>query len=571
MRKSAAGISVHAIAGSHTVLFGMDATEEARQGLLGFALGRRQSSNTIAWMNGFKFFRETLPDPEPGMLKSTLEHPIQDYQWADYKASPGKTYDYVVRPLYGTPDNLKPGTDIELTVQTGNAEGSRQALHFNLGAVPGQAFARRFGNTYPTEEEQNDPTNPKVKWLSRGLLEATLDFIGRAGPGQELRVAAYEFTYFPILRALKDAANRGAQVRICFKSGDHRKDGDVYMDGQSLRNWDAVIQDELRLQSMSRKGLTLHMRTKWSGIPHNKFMVLLDQDRPVAIWTGSTNITPSGFLGQSNLAHIVEDEALASAYNQYWEFLAKDPEVGRFREFNTQTWPTPDELRPGVHPIFSPRETGMWEWYGAEMAAAEQAGFLTAAFGVRGPVSKAFHEGNNTLRFMLAENGGNHATIKAAMALVEADPDNIVAYGNLLARRTVTAGLEGNQLDNWFLREQRHRKEGHVFYIHTKMMMIDPLSDRARIFSGSANFSEPSVTRNDENMLLFAGDWAREIAPIMLTEYNRLHRHLYFRTVALRNAGRDPRPAAFLESDDSWQVSHFTEGREKFRKRKLFS
>lgn len=100
-------------------------------------------------------------------------------------------------------------------------------------------------------------------------------------------------------------------------------------------------------------------------------------------------------------------------------------------------------------------------------------------------------------------------------------------------------------------------------------MMIDPLSDCARIFSGSANSSEPSVTRNDENMLLFSGEWAQEIAPIMMTEHKQPHRHVHFRIIALGNAGRDPRTAAFLEPDNNWQVAHFTEGREKFRKTEL--
>lgn len=88
MRTSAADISVHSKPRSHTVLSGMDATEEARQGRLVIALRRRQSSDRIAWMNGFKFFRETPPDPNPGMLKSTLEHSIRNDQRPDYPRSP---------------------------------------------------------------------------------------------------------------------------------------------------------------------------------------------------------------------------------------------------------------------------------------------------------------------------------------------------------------------------------------------------------------------------------------------------------------------------------------------------
>lgn len=87
MREEKNGISVHAIPGTHTVLFGMDATDLARQGLLGFALGKRKPSGNIAWMNGFKVFRETAPNPGPGTLKPTNEHPIQDFQWSDYNVN----------------------------------------------------------------------------------------------------------------------------------------------------------------------------------------------------------------------------------------------------------------------------------------------------------------------------------------------------------------------------------------------------------------------------------------------------------------------------------------------------
>ncbi|WP_181166042.1 MULTISPECIES: hypothetical protein [unclassified Mesorhizobium] len=146
MRKEKNGISVHAIAGTHTVLFGMDATEEARRGLLGFALGKRKPSGNIAWMNGFKVFEETRPNPEPGTLKPTNEHPIQDFQWSDYNAEPGgEAADYVIRPLYGAPAELVPGADIEMTVATLNAPGARHHVYFNRGTVPGQAFARQFG------------------------------------------------------------------------------------------------------------------------------------------------------------------------------------------------------------------------------------------------------------------------------------------------------------------------------------------------------------------------------------------------------------------------------------------
>jgi phosphatidylserine/phosphatidylglycerophosphate/cardiolipin synthase-like enzyme len=582
MRKEKNGISVHAIPGTHTVLFGMDATEEARRGLLGFALGKRKPSGNIAWMNGFKVFEETYPNPEPGTLKPTNEHPIQDFQWSDYNAEPGgEAADYVIRPLYGTPAELVPGVDIEMTVATLNAPGARHHVYFNRGTVPGQAFARQFGNTYPSDDEQRDPGNAKVKWLSRGLLEAALDFIGRAsGPGFELKVAAYEFTYFPFLAALGEAALKGAKVKICVNTGDRRGNGDIYQDETSLGNWIAMLDENLKkrlgstLPSMGRKGLTLYPRTWWAGIPHNKFMVLEENGHPVAVWTGSTNFTPSGFLGQSNLAHVIEDEGLARSYARYWETLAGDPSPADLSGFNTREFPDPNPLAASeARPIFSPRAEGILGWYSGQMAQAEKAGFLAAAFGISEEIGGAFTGDSNILRFVVAENSGRTDKAKAIMAAIEKDRDNIVAMGALLVEKSIKAGLEGEALDRWFLREERHRRQGNIFYIHTKMMMIDPFGPNPRVFSGSANFSSASVTDNDENMLLLSGDWAAEVTPVLVNEFIRLHRHLYFRTTALKVAGRgggSAREAALLTPDDSWQTDHFLPGRQKFRKRELF-
>ena len=78
------------------------------------------------------------------------EHPIQDFQWSDYNAEPGgEAADYVICPLYGAAAELVPGADIEMTVATLNAPGARHHMYFNRGTVPGQAFARQFGNSVP--------------------------------------------------------------------------------------------------------------------------------------------------------------------------------------------------------------------------------------------------------------------------------------------------------------------------------------------------------------------------------------------------------------------------------------
>ncbi len=54
--------------------------------------------------------------------------------------------------------------------------------------------------------------------------------------------------------------------------------------------------------------------------------------------------------------------------------------------------------------------------------------------------------------------------------------------------------------------------DGFVFFVHTKFLLIDPLSDDPLVCSGSANFSSRSLLQNDENMLLSAATLASPIS-----------------------------------------------------------
>ena len=69
-----------------------------------------------------------------------------------------------------------------------------------------------------------------------------------------------------------------------------------------------------------------------SNISHNKFMVKLQNDKPVCVWTGGTNFSISGIFGHSNVAHVVEDDDVAALYMQYWTALAGNPTNKKIKE-----------------------------------------------------------------------------------------------------------------------------------------------------------------------------------------------------------------------------------------------
>lgn len=158
---------------------------------------------------------------------------------------------------------------------------------FNRGAIPSQAFAREFGNQRAPHPE--DPNDKETAWLSRGLLEACLAFINGTPKGDSLRVAACEFTYKPILDALRSALDRGVDLKIVYHDTPDKKGqpNETAMKPSRLpindrRSHLSPLQDENPAQQVHRP-------------PHGP------RAEP-GVWTGSTNFTDSGFLGQTNVS-----------------------------------------------------------------------------------------------------------------------------------------------------------------------------------------------------------------------------------------------------------------------------
>jgi phosphatidylserine/phosphatidylglycerophosphate/cardiolipin synthase-like enzyme len=560
------GVSVHAISGSHCILLAMDADAAARQDLKGFAIRSEEANGSNgSWLRGFKFFEDLVPDPKPGERRSTLQHPIQSFLWGHYSASPGQKYRYTVRPMYGAPGNLTAGADIPVEIQAESNDRGVHAVYFNRGAIPSQKFADRFGNQAPADV--NDPDAAEVRWLSRGLLEAALEYIAQAKNSHfELRAAVYEFSYRPILEAFKRAADSGAQVKIVYEAGQRKEKGVFKDTSTTLGNRAAIEAANLK----NAQNVVLIERTKRRNIPHNKFIVLLENGHPVQVWTGSTNFTSSGFLGQTNVGHVVRDETIAQSYLDYWSKLAEDPEPDPFQDWCSAHFPYPGDGLPqiGITPIFSPRaHSKMLDWYGDRVEGASQTVMLTAAFGVTRRLAERFDNDRDYLRFLVMERKNKAET----QAMLERDRDTRIALGAALNKDAIELGLDGHRLDEWFREEEHFRRIGHIFYVHSKIMLIDLLTDDPLVFTGSANFSPNSLLSNDENMLLIRGN--QPVADIYITEFTRLFNHFYFRYIAqlLAKSGKNnPTKAVFLDPTDDWVDRYFKSGSYHSRRRELF-
>src|SRR5205807_1451610 len=273
--------SVHAISGTYVVILGMNMTQAAAKGLLGFAVHRTDhTENEEYWIKGFRTFKETLPDPKPGSLVSTQEHPVQAFLWGDYTAKASHKYTYKVVPMFGSPKRLQEGAVVEVDVSTEDEDQGKHAVYFNRGVAGSQAYARKFQNQPPDKV----PGRAAFIWLSRGLEEAMLAYIGQAKDSSfSLRAAVYEFNYAPALEAFAAAAKAGADVKIVYDARPGK--------GHPVTESDKAI------EAADIRRIMIPRTKSPNFIAHNKFIVLLENGKPVQVWTGSSNFPAAGIFG----------------------------------------------------------------------------------------------------------------------------------------------------------------------------------------------------------------------------------------------------------------------------------
>jgi phosphatidylserine/phosphatidylglycerophosphate/cardiolipin synthase-like enzyme len=559
-------LAVRAIGGLHVVTVAWDfveGQEAKRKGLLGFALERSEFKGGKLierfFVRGIKRFKKKDEGLPPGTPMPTSEHPIQTFQWGDYTAKPKTTYQYKVVPVYGTPKLIeldeKSATTVEITTEPEQASkqdqtGAWHDIYFNRGAAGSQAYARRFPDV---ELDENDPESEPMVWLSRGLFEALIGFIklaaGKDARQYRLRAMLYEFRYLPVGEAFAAAARKGADVQIRYEAQSYKK------------------VNQAMIAKAKIKKLCKPQKSR-SGIRHNKFIVLIKKgkgnrkDTPVAVWTGSTNISPGGIFGHSNVGHVIWDKDVAQRYLDYWERLA-DPEVkpAALREANLEAEPTPE--RKALPPkdrmltLFSLRDeekkVPTLRWFGDMMAAASRIMCMSFAFNLDDILHKELVKKNSdTLRYAVFDKNPGAGVEGEIRKLKNA----VIAPG---------AKLEKADIVN-FLAENLSGLNRNL-YIHDKFLLIDPLGDDPIVITGSANFSKPSQVSNDENMLVIRGN--TRVADIYFGEFMRIFDHLYSRYVIrkIRKSGKNDPDAGFLKEDPSeWVPSHFRDGPKKLRR-----
>lgn len=552
---------VRAIGGLHVVILAWDFNSESsyvKDNLIGFAIERSEFNNQnelIAryFLRGIKRFKGKDDGVQPGTQLPTSEHPIQSLQWGDYTVKPATKYHYKVIPCTGEPKlmNLEYNSSTTIEITTESEQESllsnmpKHNVYFNRGAAGSQAYARKFGKTKPNPD---DPDSEQMKWLSRGLYEALIRFIGQASGDDakdyKLRAMLYEFQYLPVGKAFGKARTRGADVDIRYECQSYKTHNEEMIK-------DAHIEDISKPQKSREK------------IRHNKFIVLIHKDVPVAVWTGSTNISKGGIFGHSNVGHEIWDKQIAQKYLGYWNALAA-PDVTRAKlvKYNLSLEKTPDTTIPTkeILTLFSPRDNQntleTLNWYAKLMGSANKIVCTTFAFNLDKLFFDVLKQQTPTLKYAVFDDmlkpEVEHELSKAKYT--------IIASGSKFGKDSLINFMK-EELTG-FNRNQ---------YIHDKFMLVDPLGDYPIIVSGSANFSASSQFGNDENMLVIKDN--KRVADIYFGEFMRIFDHLYARYIVnkLKNQPNNDAEAGYLKSDTKdWLPQHYLKDSRKSLRRVYF-
>jgi phosphatidylserine/phosphatidylglycerophosphate/cardiolipin synthase-like enzyme len=110
-----------------------------------------------------------------------------------------------------------------------------------------------------------------------------------------------------------------------------------------------------------------------------------------------------------------------------------------------------------------------------------------------------------------------------------------------------------------------------ILYVHNKFFIVDPLTEKPVVVTGSANFSANSIWNNDENSLLIIGD--SRVADIYLTEFDRLFVHFWPRYLSTLKKEDKNKPQGFskpLDESFTWYYEYYDQSKYTEKRKQLF-
>jgi phosphatidylserine/phosphatidylglycerophosphate/cardiolipin synthase-like enzyme len=559
---------------------------------LGFAVYRGDvQAGTWIPLPAMARFKSTKDDEH----ESTEQAPVQKYWWKDLGARRGGLYRYKIVPMSGRPGALKPIGGVEPLVTNPVSITHDRGLFkafFNRGILATQAVAHALGTPSADRLMRHiaEPTD-KLRLALEGeltdALTALLDEIDTSGG--EVRAALYELNDPKGLeRRLQASDHRGSPKTRAVILGNETVGADKES-GTPANN----DKDSADRQALKDAGVPVVDRMLPSGhIPHNKFLVLKDDDKPTKVLTGSTNWTMNALAAQTNNALLIESALVAAHYAAYWDELERDTgsatrqeeawQGPTFRKWvqdhNTDMLENPitlEDKSAKVQVFFSPstkkaiaspprEKPGDMEYLAQLIGEAQQAVLFLA-----------FEPGNNSIldaagRALKAKPSlfvrGALTSAKNALNFKDALQGEAAAgpegNGRRPSVRTIGDNAGSNKpepdyrvipatavnpRDAFGAWEAELNKAGFAI-IHDKILVIDPFSENCVVVTGSHNLGYRASHNNDENMVVVRGH--RSLAEAYACHVLDVYDHYAWRWWLAKDPSTFGKP---LDETDAWQ------------------
>lgn len=524
---------------------------------LGFALERARTKNgkeIVEVLDNRVGF--AADSPKEGEHRPSTEWPFQRFDWTDHLVNDGDRVRYRATPMLldATTGKLKPGTPSPWSkwADLTPAAGKGFACYFNRGLVISQFMARylkRRKLTLAAFKKELKKHDTPIRDFLMGDLGAGLFALlaGAKKDARKVHAALYELDDADLIDSLV-ALKKDARVVLANGSWS-----DKMVAGKKVPVPD---QNAAERAALKAGGVDVSDRLLKRGLlGHNKFLAITDAaEKPLAVWTGSTNWTTTGLCTQVNNGLLITDAAVAQLYLDQWKRLKA---AGNdFPPALVAANDLPKSAKVGTTPVkvqFTRTSAGQ------DTAALKK----LIADAKEGILFLMFTPGGKGLDFDIAARLGDP---KFFVQGVVSDIDQKNGGLNFLEVGLVADGAPKKQrfteivqpqgiaggFASWAAevsRRQFKSQVGHAI-VHSKVIVIDPFGADPVVITGSHNMSGNASAKNDENFVVIRSHAA--LARAYAVNIVSVYQHYRWRAFLRDMLAKGKKPFSHLNPKPDW-------------------
>jgi hypothetical protein len=515
----------------------------------GFALYRRHLDGPRKGHADVISNRISFRSEGPFRRESSETSPFRRFSWTDHIVYGEGDIQYQVKPVLRMNNaallvdgrGASPWSNV---VKLGPEAGESFSCYFNRGLVMSQfmtSYLQRHGidpaHVDRFKETISQETEGEIRqFLGGNLLTKLLELLDRALKNkQHIFLAIFELKDEELTSGLEKL---GPLAHVVLSNGPHTsKEPDANSDSR---------------ERLEKARVDVRNRMLRQGLGHNKFLVMCDsQNKPLAVWTGSTNWSPTAICTQINNSVLIENSAVARVYLDQWHALS---DAGS--EFPTSL----------VKSNSSPRHCEIGNvrvdtWFTRTQSREEMAAACKLIDNAkRGILFLMFSPGSSSLLEAITRRAGEknlyvHGVVSTmAPGSTDQSKVSLVSFGGkkLVPLKIVQPQGIQHPLSHWAVEVTRNEflaKVGHAI-VHSKVVVIDPFTNPV-VITGSHNFSKSASEKNDENMVIVKGN--RDLARAYAVNAKSVYDHFRWRAFVAEAEREHKDPDFFVKQEKKWQ------------------